>query len=791
MQFRRLMVLMGWLCLAIGLATWRLSAPEAIAGAQQTASAADASQKGAPAQTPVQPQAQSAPSNTASDSVLTIRTETRLVLVDSIVTDKKGNYISDLTVKDFRVWEDNKEKPITSFSFGVDPAAPEHSQQRYLVLFFDNSTMDFGDQAMAREAAAKFIDSNAAPNRPMAIIDFGGSLHVAQNFTADAERLKKVVASIQTSSVSPNAPPVEVASLGMTGLGAPNLGNAEADFGIRSVMLALRSLAKDLSTVPGRKTLVLLTSGFPLTPEFQSELTAVINECNRANVAIYPIDVRGLVAPGLGAAGAAGPRSSVDSPAGAKSAELVPATFHYLGSGVSRYRLLQPVAWTQHGGGGGGAGGGGTSGGGGHGVGGGTSGGGSGHGSSGGGTSGNRGGGPSQVSATNPYSTPRQIVPAFPASASDNQQVLYQLAEGTGGFVILNTNDLLGGLQKIGKEQSEYYIIGYRPSESEEGSCHTLKLKVDRGGSIVRSRSGYCNVHPRDLLAGNAVEKSLETHASADMPGNVAGSAQTPFFYTSPNTARVNLALEIPSSSLKFEKEKGKMHSAVNVLGIAYNADHTIAARFSDTVNLDLEDKNAVEQFIQTPFHYENQFEISSGKYLLKVVFSSGSQSFGKVEKQLVIDAYSGKQFALSGLALSDQIHRISDNESGLDAALLEDKTPLVVRGMEMTPSASNRFKRTEPVAIYAEVYEPLLTGPKPPRVGLEMIVVDRKSGAKKVDIGIPNTDSSIQKGNPVIPLGLKLPVDSLTPGSYQLQMRALDSEGNSSSVRFSDFEVE
>ena len=53
----------------------------------------------------------------------------------------------------------------------------------------------------------------------MAIIDFGGSLHVAQNFTADAERLKKVVAGIQTSSVSPNAPPVEVASLGMTGLG--------------------------------------------------------------------------------------------------------------------------------------------------------------------------------------------------------------------------------------------------------------------------------------------------------------------------------------------------------------------------------------------------------------------------------------------------------------------------------------------------------------------------------------------------------------------------------------------
>ncbi len=48
----------------------------------------------------------------------------------------------------------------------------------------------------------------------------------------------------------------------------PSLSNAEADFGIHTVLLALRSLAKGLSTVPGRKTLVMLTSGFPLTVEY-------------------------------------------------------------------------------------------------------------------------------------------------------------------------------------------------------------------------------------------------------------------------------------------------------------------------------------------------------------------------------------------------------------------------------------------------------------------------------------------------------------------------------------------
>src|SRR3979490_890521 len=70
-----------------------------------------------------------------------IQTETRLVLVDAVVTDKKGNYLRDLTTKDFRVWEDSKEQTIKSFSFEADAAGPNKGQKRYMVLFFDNSTM--------------------------------------------------------------------------------------------------------------------------------------------------------------------------------------------------------------------------------------------------------------------------------------------------------------------------------------------------------------------------------------------------------------------------------------------------------------------------------------------------------------------------------------------------------------------------------------------------------------------------------------------------------------------------
>ena len=733
-----------------------------------------------------------------------IRTETRLVLVDTVVVDKKGTYVHDLTIKDFRVWEDNKEQSIKSFSFEADPNAPSNSQKRYLVLFFDNSTMEAGDQIRARDAAAKFIDSNAGPNRLMAIVNFGGSIRIAQNFTADAERLKQVVKGVKFSAVAPNAQPASI--------GFPTLGNAESDFGVRSVLLALRSMAKNLAPVSGRKSLIMFTSGFVLNDENRPELTATIDACNKSNVAIYPIDVRGLVA-----SVSMGPVTGITSPSGLPSPRLLRATVSYTTGSFGNSFLPQHGG----GGGGGGAGGGGGHGGGaGGGAGGGTGGGagggkggsgggsggsggkggssggssGGGRGSSGGSSGGTRGGGgPTTMNpyAMNPYNMPRQIVPAFPETASTNQQVLYMLADGTGGFVIVNTNDLLGGLEKIGREQNEYYVLGYAPTDSPEGSCHTLKVKVERSGTTVRARSGYCNARPKDLLAGDPSEKELETRASASQAGTVSASMQVPFFYTGPSTARVDVAMEIAPDAVKFEKTKGKFHSTVNVLGIAYRQDGSVGARFSDAIKLDLQNKKELETFKERPIYYENQFEVAPGTYNLKVVFSTGGEGFGKVETPLTIDPYDGKQFGLSAMALSKEVHRLADVTTGLDAELLEGKTPLVTQGMQVTPSGSNRFKKTDISAVYAEVYEPLLTGPNPPIVAVQLRVLDRKSGEQKQDSGLINVGGSARKDNAMIPVGLKLQVDSLTAGAYRAELKAVDSVGHASPVRLADFDVE
>lgn len=753
-------------------------------------------QSSEPAKPEAQAQQQPIPTSTV------IRAESRVVLVDAVVTDKKGNYVHDLAQKDFKVYEDNKEQAVTSFSFGSDPSAPVSAQKHYMILFFDNSSMALPDQIQARAAAAKFIDKGAGPDRLMAVVDFGGTLLIKQNFTANADLLTAAVSGVNHPNIETNgqsaalANPVMVASSGLS-----SISNAEADFGARTMLLAVRSLAKNLRAVPGRKMLILFSAGFPLTSERISELTATIDACNKANVSIYSLDVRGLMAPALPIPTGFAPRSrsahsfAVSAHAGSQRPRLVLASFSSAGAPDPQ----KP--------GGGGGGGGRPSGGGGGAPGGGAPGGGTGGGKGGapggtGGAGGSKGGAPGGTTGggtrpsnpvynnyyNNPNNAPRTILPQMPTSATTNQQILQSLAEGTGGFSIYNTNDLLGGLERIARDQNEFYLLGYVPASSPEGSCHTLKVKMDRGGMQVRSRSGYCNVRPVNPLDGRPIEKQMELQAAGNQPGAIHGSLQAPFFYSAPNVAQVNLAMEIPGDSLIFNKEKGKYHANVNVLGIAYNPDGSVGARFNDTLNLDLE-KDEWKEFTKQPYRYQNQFDAAPGAYKLSVVLSSGGDNFAKFDTPLKIDAYDGKKFTLGGLVLSKTIQPVDQIPADVDATLLEDRTPMIIKGMQITPAASYAFKQSDKVVIYSQVYEPLLKSDAPPRVVAGYSILDASNKQVFFSGPIP-LEEYMQKGNAVVPFGLIVQVKDLPPGNYRLVLQAADGAHNQAPNREAQFSV-
>ncbi len=184
-----------------------------------------------------------------------IKSETKVVVVDVVVTDKKGAYVHDLTAKDFHVLEDNKAQTIQSATLQSTSQSAADGARRtdYLVLVFDYSSMDSGDQIRARQAAAGFIDANLSSNRRMAVANLDAGLQIAQSFTDNAGRLKEAVGGSKAADISANSS--NNALIGTS---------ASADLGMRAKFQALKRLASDLSAVPGRKTVVLLTAGVTL-----------------------------------------------------------------------------------------------------------------------------------------------------------------------------------------------------------------------------------------------------------------------------------------------------------------------------------------------------------------------------------------------------------------------------------------------------------------------------------------------------------------------------------------------
>lgn len=388
----------------------------------------------------------------------------------------------------------------------------------------------------------------------------------------------------------------------------------------------------------------------------------------------------------------------------------------------------------------------------------------------------------------NPNAQPRSLLPQLPDSVAGNQQLLLALAEGTGGFAIYNTNDLAGGLDRIAAEQGEFYVLGYVPAASPEGTCHTLRVKMNRGDLQVRARSGYCNVRPANPLDGKPIEKQMELQAAGSQPGSIKGSLQAPYFYSAPNVAQINVAMEIPGESIVFNKEKGKYHANVNVLGIAYKPDGSVGARFNDTLNFDLE-KDEWKDFAKQPYRYQNQFDAAPGTYKLSVVLSSGGDSFAKFETPVTIDPYDGKKFTLGGIVLSSKLQSVDQIPADVDVTLLEDRTPMILKGMQITPAASYSFKKTDNVIIYSQVYEPLLRSEAPPRVAAGYSIVD--SSNKQVFFSGPvPLDEFIQKGNAVVPFGMRVQVKDLVPGTYKLILQAADDAKNHAPMRTASFSV-
>jgi VWFA-related protein len=266
--------------------------------------------------------------------VPTVKFQSNTQLVVEIVTvnDKSGNTIEGLTAKDFILTENGVPQTVSFCEFQkfaepvpapapaltaapapATPAAPRvtrneisaeppgdirYRDRRLLALYFDMTAMPVPDQLRALSAAQKFLRTQVTKADLVAIIEFTkGAVKVLEDFTDDRTRLNDAIQSLaagEGQGLDENAADESAADTGSA------FGQDDSEFNIFNTdrqLSALQTAVRMLGQLNEKKALVYFASGLRLNGvDNQAQLRATVNSAVRANVALYPVDARGLVA---------------------------------------------------------------------------------------------------------------------------------------------------------------------------------------------------------------------------------------------------------------------------------------------------------------------------------------------------------------------------------------------------------------------------------------------------------------------------------------------------------------
>lgn len=734
------------------------------------------------------------PHSTAAQGggTFSLRVDVELVTVEVLALDRKGNPVHGLKKEDFRLYEDGKQQDIVSFDEVRDaagetvPPAPVDeagTRGKTVLIVFDDSSIASSHIKPSRDAAERFVLEHMRPWDLFAVASFAHSMKILQNFTRDREEVLKAVRQPAVSTADPRRRPeiFQEQNANPAGRGtfedqASEKGDARVrDYRVENLLRALQAISLAMEPLKGQKSVLLFSESVPYNVEaVETVYRNTLNSAKRSNVVFYTLDPGGLTS---GASARKG------------GAEPVPSAFSFSrppGSSTLRNSLgaftLQQAGGGQ-GGGTGGAGGGGTSGG----SGGGASGGGAPAGTS-GGVSGYPGGSTRYPTG---MSSPDSRSPDLDRTWDRNLStgLLKSLASETGGLSIYNTNDLDGELDKLDRQLSNYYILGFQSNNPRhDGAFRKLEIKTDLKGVTLRHRKGYLDRRPVDILADSKYEKTLlGALASSRQATQLPLRFRSVYFYDSPRMARVLVTARIGMEKAEVRMKGGQMAGEIHVMGAAYAENGSLAARFSETLSLSF-DRDKEREFRRTYLTYRNYFRLRPGKYRLKLAASDGANNLGAMEESRDVPAFPEDGLAASSLVLAEQVYRLPDLIQNLQTRLLDDSDPLIYAGMRISPSVENRLPAGAPIPVFYRIYDSAGKG-IPSKLTAKAKLIGEK-GEVRTSAPIPLDENLQRVGGSEGVIGFTVAFADAEPGKYTLMIETGDAASADAATVQADVEL-
>ena len=199
------------------------------------------------------------------------------------------------------------------------------------------------------------------------------------------------------------------------------------------------------------------------------------------------------------------------------------------------------------------------------------------------------------------------------------------VATDSGGFVVRNTNDLSQGVQKLANEPQAYYLLGYNPmNATRDGKFRKIQVKLANGrGLQVRARKGY--FAPGDTQRKAETKRGIDPviQSALDSPWAQDGIPLRMTHFVNDEKALgkagVLLATDIDVNALQFEQKDGRAYADLQLLIVVAHRESGEYFRYDQGVNMKLQPATR-ERLSRTWYPVVRDFELRPGDYQAKIV---------------------------------------------------------------------------------------------------------------------------------------------------------------------------
>jgi VWFA-related protein len=283
------------------------------------------------------------------------------------------------------------------------------------------------------------------------------------------------------------------------------------------------------------------------------------------------------------------------------------------------------------------------------------------------------------------------------------QDSLRVLAEETGGFAAVNTNDLAGAFQRVVDDNSSYYVLGYYPAnERRDGRFRKIDVKVNRPGLTVRARRGYAAPRGRISEAKLAGPKDAtpELREALTSPVSVSAlplAATAAIFKGPAPNASVVVSILVGGRDLPLMEKNGLFVNELEFALTASSVDGKVVGGDRNTVQLTLKPES-VPRVRAAGFRLITSIDVPPGRHQLRVAArEANARRAGSVLYDLEVPDFSKPPLEMSSIALTSQ-------SSGFTTTA-RPKDPLA----KLLPGPLTTFRefpQNDEIAVFTEVYD-------------------------------------------------------------------------------------